>query len=166
MNIAYVEYDFPAPKGIGPWSAVEDKDGMLWIPYYGRGNEVVRLDPETAELTAFPLPIAKGGRHSFGEFPAPTATSGSPSWRSAGSGSLIPTTGKITEFQNTPLPDGRKTTAHTVRMDDSGRVWASGGPAISMLDPKTNEFKHFDVAGTYGIVVGQNGDVWFTVLQA
>ncbi len=39
MNIAYVEYDFVAPKGLGPWSAVEDKNGMFWIPYYGRGNE-------------------------------------------------------------------------------------------------------------------------------
>jgi cytochrome c5 len=35
MNIAYVEYDFPPIKGQGPWSAVEDKDGMFWIPYYG-----------------------------------------------------------------------------------------------------------------------------------
>jgi hypothetical protein len=29
MNIAYVEYDFPAPGGMGPWSAAEDKDGKL-----------------------------------------------------------------------------------------------------------------------------------------
>jgi hypothetical protein len=29
MNIAYVEYDFAAPNGMGPWSAVEDKDGMM-----------------------------------------------------------------------------------------------------------------------------------------
>ena len=65
MNIAYVEYEFVAPNGMGPWSAVEDKDGMLWIPYYGRGNEVVRLDPKTAELTRFPLGFAKkAGIHS------------------------------------------------------------------------------------------------------
>ena len=57
MNIAYVEYDFAGSKGLGPWSAVEDKDGMMWIPYYGRGNEVVRLNPKTAELTRFPLPF-------------------------------------------------------------------------------------------------------------
>ena len=70
MNIAYVEYDFVAPNGMGPWSAVEDKDGMMWIPYYGRGNEVVRLNPDTAELTRFPLPFPRtAGIHSA--VPAP-----------------------------------------------------------------------------------------------
>ena len=48
LNIVYVEYDFPAELGMGPWSAVEDKDGKLWIPYYGKGNSVVKLDPKTA----------------------------------------------------------------------------------------------------------------------
>ena len=65
MNIAYVEYDFAGANGLGPWSAVEDKDGMMWIPYYGRGNEVVRLNPKTAEMTRFPLPYSKtAGIHS------------------------------------------------------------------------------------------------------
>ena len=75
MNIAYVEYDFGADNGMGPWSAVEDKDGMFWIPYYGRGNAVVRLDPKTAELTQFPLPapkMAATGIHSA--VPSPDGT--------------------------------------------------------------------------------------------
>ena len=59
MNIAYVEYDMPAPLGMGPWSGVEDRDGKIWIPYYGRGNEVIRLDPDTAEMTHFKLPFAR-----------------------------------------------------------------------------------------------------------
>jgi hypothetical protein len=59
LNIAYVEYDFHPDRGQGPWSAVEDKDGMMWIPYYGRGNQVVKLNPETAELTRFRLPFDK-----------------------------------------------------------------------------------------------------------
>ncbi len=29
MNIAYVEYDFHGDNGLGPWSAVEDKDGNV-----------------------------------------------------------------------------------------------------------------------------------------
>ena len=46
---------------------------MFWIPYYGRGNEVVRLNPKTAELTRFPLPFAKtAGIHSA--IPAPDGT--------------------------------------------------------------------------------------------
>ncbi len=161
MNIAYVEYDFAAPLGIGPWSAVEDKDGMMWIPYYGRGNEVVRLDPKTGELTRFPLPFTKtAGIHSA--VPARDGTVWFTEAALGRIGQLNPVTKEITEHQNSPLPDGRRTGAHTVRVDDYGRVWSSGGPAITMFDPKTEEFKHFDLGGTYGNVVGKDGEQWFT----
>jgi virginiamycin B lyase len=161
MNIAYVEYNFAAPKGMGPWSAAEDKDGMLWIPYYGRGNEVVRLNPQTGEFARFPLPFAQtAGIHSA--VPARDGTVWFTEAALGRMGHLNPLTKELKEYQNPPLPDGRRTTAHTIRVDDSGRVWASGGPAITMLDPKTEEFKHFDLGGTYANVVGRNGDQWFT----
>ncbi|HLH99113.1 MAG TPA: carboxypeptidase regulatory-like domain-containing protein [Xanthobacteraceae bacterium] len=161
MNIAYVEYDFHGDNGLGPWSAVEDKDGMMWIPYYGRGNEVVRLNPKTAELTRFPLPFSRtAGVHSV--IPSPDGTV----WLTEASlgriAQLNPATGQYTEYQNTPLPDGKRTGSHTIRVDEHGMVWVSGGPAISEFDPKTEQFKHFDVGGTYGNVRGQNGDEWFT----
>jgi virginiamycin B lyase len=161
MNIAYVEYDFVAPNGMGPWSAVEDKDGMMWIPYYGRGNEVVRLNPDTAELTRFPLPFPRtAGIHSA--VPAPDGSI----WFTEAAlnriGRLDPATKEIKQFQNTPLADGRRTGVHTVRVDEKGLVWVSGGPAISLFDPKYEKFEHFDLGGTYGNVSGQNGDQWFT----
>src|SRR3984893_12138005 len=144
MNIAYVEYDCAGSKVLGPWSAVEDKDGMFWIPYYGRGNEVVRLNPKSAELTRFPLPFAKtAGIHSA--VPAPDGSVWVTEAALGRIGQLNPATKEITEFQNSPLPDGRRTGTHTVRVDEAGRVWSSGGPAISMLDPSTREFKHFDL---------------------
>ena len=161
MNIAYVEYDFAGANGLGPWSAVEDKDGMMWIPYYGRGNEVVRLNPKTAELTRFPLPSSEAaGVHSV--IPARDGTVWFTEAERGKIGQLDPATKEITEYQNTPLPDGKRTGTHTIRVDERGMVWVSGGPAISMFDPKTEEFKHFDVGGTYGNVLGQNGDEWFT----
>jgi len=161
MNIAYVEYEFPAAKGLGPWSAVEDKNGMMWIPYYGRGNEVVRLNPKTAEMTKFSLPFAKtAGIHSA--VPAPDGSVWFTEAAMGKIGRLDPATNQIVEYQNSPLPNGRKTGTHTVRVDDKGRIWSSGGPAISMFDPLTKEFSHFDLGATYGNVVGQNGDEWFT----
>ena len=161
MNIAYVEYDFPPIKGQGPWSAVEDKDGMFWIPYYGRGNEVVRLNAKTAELTRFPLPFTKtAGIHSA--VPAPDGTVWFTEAALGKFGHLNPTTKEIVEYQNTPLPDGTATGTHTVRVDEQGRVWLSGGPAITMFDPATKKFSHFDLGNTYGNVVGHNGDEWFT----
>ena len=163
MNIVYVEYDFDLGNGMGPWSAAEDKNGMFWIPYYGRGNSVVRLDPNTAELKEFPLPspkLASTGVHSA--VPAPDGTVWFTEFAAGRIAHLDPRTGMVIEYQDTPLPDGKRTTAHTIRVDDSGRVWASGGPAISLFDPKYEEFKHFDLGGTYGNVVGRNGDQWFT----
>jgi virginiamycin B lyase len=161
MNIAYVEYDFPAPNGHGPWSAVEDKDGMLWIPYYGHGNQVVRLNPKTAELTRFSVPESvAAGIHSA--YPARDGTVWFTEAALGRIGHLDPVTKEVTEYQNSPMPDGRRTGTHTVRVDGRGLVWVSGGPAISLFDPKTETFTHFDLGGTYGNVEGQNGDEWFT----
>ena len=141
-NIVYVEYDFAADGGMGPWSAVEDKDGKLWIPYYGRGNKVVRLDPEYRRADAVPAALLRRTPQpaSIRSFRLPTGRSGSPRSRPGRIGQLDPSTGKVTEHQNPPLPNGRRTTAHTVRVDEAGRVWASGGPAISMFDPKYERF--------------------------
>jgi virginiamycin B lyase len=165
MNIAYVEYDFEAPNGMGPWSAVEDKQGMLWIPYYGRGNAVVRLDPKTGEQTQFPLGFTKkAGIHSA--VPSIDGTVWFTEAALGRIGRLDPQTKQITEYQNKPLPDGTRTGAHTIRVDERGLVWVSGGPAISMFDPKTEQFRHFDLGGTYGNVVGGNGEQWFTSFRA
>ena len=69
MKIVFVEYETPGPNRM-PWSAYPDQEGKFWIPYYGRGNEVVRLNSKTGELTRFPLPFAKTpGIHSA--VPAP-----------------------------------------------------------------------------------------------
>jgi virginiamycin B lyase len=162
MNIVYVEYDFAGTKGLGPWSAVEDKDGMFWIPYYGRGNEVVRLNPKTAELTRFPLPFEKtAGIHSV--IPAPDGTVWFTEAALGGIGHLNPATKEITEYRD-KTPDGRPIGKHTVRLDEAGNVWTSGGP-ISRFDQTTKEFSHYNTPGTYGNVVGQNGDEWFTVFH-
>jgi virginiamycin B lyase len=124
---------------------------------------VVRLDPKTAEMTQFPLPapkMAATGIHSA--VPSPDGTVWFTELATGRIGHLNPLTREITEYQNSPLPDGKRTTAHTIRVDEGGRVWASGGPAISMFDPKYEQFTHFDLGGTYGNMVGHDGDQWFT----
>ena len=77
MNIAYVEYDFSrALNGMGPWSAVEDKEGMMWIPDDGRGNAVVRLDPEHRRADLVSARLRQEGWHPFGWCLASMAASG------------------------------------------------------------------------------------------
>lgn len=134
---------------------------MIWIPYYGRGNEVVRLDPKTAELKRFPLPFEKtAGIHSA--VPAPDGTVWFTEAALGGIGHLNPATGEITEYRD-KSPDGRPIGKHTIRVDETGHIWTSGG-FIARFDQRTKEFTHFDTLGSYGNVVGKNGDEWFTVL--
>ena len=161
-NIVYVEYDFGGTRGIGPWSAAPDKDGNMWIPYYGRGNEVVRLNPKTAELTRFPLSTDKtAGIHSA--IPAPDGTVWFTEVNFGAIAHLDPKTKEIVEYRDTS-PDGKRIGKHTVRVDADGNVWSSGGP-ISKFDPKTKEFSHFNTPGTYGNEPDGKGNEWFTVFR-
>ncbi len=49
MKIVYVEYELPGPNRM-PWSAVPDKDGNFWMPYYGTANRIGKLDPKTGAV--------------------------------------------------------------------------------------------------------------------
>jgi len=168
MNIVYVEYDMPAPSRM-PFSAAPDKNGLLWIPDFGLANKITRLDPKTGEMKDFSIPFAgTGGVHS-----AVPAADGSVWIAEQGPnriGRWDPATEKITEYQDAYLPgkegieDGGS--KHTIRIDPSGKVWATGVPLVR-FDPETGKFARV-VEGeyTYDVKLDQNGDAWFTSIIA
>jgi virginiamycin B lyase len=164
MNIVYVEYDMPGPSRM-PFSAAPDKNGYLWIPDFGVANKITRLDPKTGEMKDFPVPnIGTAAVHSA--VPAPDGSV----WLAEQGANKIarwdPSTEKITEYQDAYLPgkegieDGGS--KHTIRIDPSGKVWASGVP-LTRFDPETGKFARF-VEGEYAYDVkpDKNGDAWFT----
>ncbi len=165
MNIVYVEYDMPGPSRM-PFSAAPDKNGYLWIPNFGVANKITRLDPKTGEMQDFPVPnIGTAGVHS-----AVPALDGSVWLAEQGSnkvGRWDPATQKITEYQDAYLPgkegieDGGS--KHTIRLDPSGKVWASGG-LLARFDPETGKFTHFAEHDgyVYDVKPDAKGDVWFT----
>ncbi len=165
MNIVYVEYDMPGPSRM-PFSAAPDKDGYLWIPDFGVANKITRLDPKTGEMQDFPVPnVGTAAIHS-----AVPAADGSVWLAEQGSnkiGRWDPATQKITEYQDAYLPgkegieDGGS--KHTIRIDPSGKVWASGIPLTS-FDPETRKFTRYDSGGgyIYDVKPDKNGDAWFT----
>jgi virginiamycin B lyase len=163
MNIVYVEYDVSGSKGL-PWSAAPDKDGNLWIPFYGRGNEVARLNPKTAEVTRFPLPFDEtAGVHSA--VPASDGMVYFTEFALNRLAKLDPRTGKITEFQDSGEVPGERPDKHTVRIDAKGNLWSSGSP-VTKYDPETGKFTHFmEVPSSYGITFDRDGNVWFCVLK-
>src|SRR6267378_3253857 len=163
MNIVYVEYDVSGSKGL-PWSASPDKDGNFWMPYYGRGNEVARLNPTTGEVKHFSLPFEEtAGVHSVVR--APDGMVYFTEFALNKLAKLDPSTGKITEFPDSFTMPDRRADKHTVRVDAKGNLWSSGSP-LSKYDQETGKYTHFmEVPSSYGITFDKDGNVWFCVLQ-
>src|SRR5580704_6635139 len=164
MNIVYVEYDMPAPSRM-PFSAAPDKNGFLWIPDFGQANKITRPDPKTGEMKDFSIPFTgTGGGHSA--VPSPDGSVWIAEQGSNRIGKWDPATQKITEYQDAYLPgkegieDGGS--KHTIRVDPSGKVWATGVPLVR-FDPETGKFARV-VEGeyTYDVKLDKNGDAWFT----
>jgi len=150
MKIVYVEYELPGPDRM-PWSAAPDKDGNLWMPYYGKANMIGRLNPNTAEVKEFPLPHQiPAGVHSA--VPAPDGTVWLTEQGTNRLGKWDPATEKITEFQD----DIGK---HTARVAPNGQIFFSGGQGS--FDPETKKFTHYDPSGAYGIALDPQGNVWY-----
>jgi len=148
-----------------PFSATPDKNGYLWIPNAGVANKITRLDPKTGEMQDFSVPnVGTAGVHST--IPAADGSVWLAEQGSNKLGKWDPNTQKITEYQDAYLP-GKEGIAlggekHTLRLDPSGNVWASGVP-LTKFDPETGKFTRFDeVATAYDVKPDKNGDVWFT----
>ncbi len=164
MKIAYVEYDMPGPSRM-PFSAAPAKDGSVWIPNFGIGNKITRLDPKTGEMQDFPVPnVGTAAVHSA--IAAPDGSVWLTEQASDKLGRWDPATQKITEYQDAYLPgkEGREDggSRHTVRIDAKGMVWSSGYP-LTRFDPETKKFYDFpEAAHTYSLDFDQAGNVWFT----
>ena len=165
LNIVYVEYDMPGPSRM-PFSAAPDKKGYMWIPNFGVANKITRLDPKTGEMQDFPVPnVGTAGVHSA--VPAPDGSVWLAEQGPNKVGRWDPETQKVTEYQDQYLPgqegieDGGS--KHTIRIDPSGKVWASGVP-LTRFDPETKKFTRFDheIGYVYDVKPDKNGDVWFT----
>jgi virginiamycin B lyase len=155
LRIVYVEYDTPGPNRM-PWSAHPDKDGTLWVPYYGRANKIANLNPVTGVMTEYPVPnMGTAAIHSA--VPHPDGSVWLTEQGSNKLGRWDPQTKQIIEYQDT-------VDKHTVRIDPrTGMVWSTG--ALTVFDPKTEKFTHIpEVPTCYGIALDQAGNAWFTEL--
>lgn len=163
-NIIYVEYDMPGPSRM-PFSAAPDKNGYVWIPNFGVANKITRLDPKTGEMQDFWVPnVGTATIHSA--VPGPDGAVWLTETEPNKIGRWEPGTQKITEFQDQYLPGKEGNVGggskHTIRLDPSGNVWASGSP-LTRFDPETKKFTRFEeLVGVYDVKPDKNGDVWFT----
>lgn len=166
MNIVYVEYDLAGPNRM-PWSAAPDKEGIVWMPFYGRQNKFGRLDPVTGGTLEYTVPN-EGTALLHSAYPAPDGTVWGAEFGANKLARLDPQTGKIVEYQDAYLPGKEGTiqggSKHTVRVGTDGVAWSSGFP-VSRFDPNTKDFKHFE-DGTYGVTLDKDNNCWFTEYSA
>jgi virginiamycin B lyase len=163
-SIAYVEYDMPGPSRM-PFSAAPAKDGSVWIPNFGIGNKITRLNPKTAEMQDFPVPN-EGTAAVHSAIAAPDGSVWLTEQASDKLGRWDPITQKVTEYQDAYAAgmEGREDggSRHTVRIDSKGMVWSSGYP-LTRFDPETGKFNDFpEAAHTYSLDFDKDENVWFT----
>ena len=165
MKIVYVEYEMPGPNR-HPFSATPDRNGFLWLPFFGRANKIGRLDPNSGTIEEFPVPNKDtAGIHSV--IPASDGTVWIAEQAANKVGKWDPKTREVTEYQDSYAPglqgleDGGS--KHTVRVDPTGKVWGTGvRSTLTAFDPKTREFTHFrEVLSPYGVEIDNEGSAWF-----
>jgi streptogramin lyase len=166
MNIVYVEYDLPGPNRM-PWSAVPDKEGSIWMPYYGGANKIGKLDPETGNVKEYEVPNPNAvGIHSA--YPGPDGNVWLGEFGINKIGKFDPKTEKLTEYADAYTAGKEGLVAggskHTVRVGTDGIAWSSG-TRISRLDPTTGKFTDLGEP-TYGVEVDKDGNCWFSEYSA
>ena len=139
-------------------------DGTVW----GRdSSNATKLDPKTGETVKYPFPKQLPGIPWSLRFYGVEADSQgnlyNASLQSGLIGELNAKTGQWALYP-TPTPDSGPRRAD---MDRHDRFWFAEYYAgkIGMFDPKTKQFKEWDVpptpwSGPYDVVVDKNGEVW------
>jgi streptogramin lyase len=154
-RIVVTEYDLPRPT-IEPHDVVVDAQGIVWYSNFGE-QTLGRLDPKTAKVTEYPVPVLKDG--------FPTGTLGlqfdqeGNLWLGLmNQGGLAKFEPRRQKFQSWILPREWNNDATQVNMvhpeqaSVDGRIWLEnhGYTMILRMDLRTGAFEPFEpFKGTY-----------------
>ena len=137
-KITFLEWDVPT-LGQRPRDPLMTPDGMIW--WAGMyGSLIGRLDPETGEITEYPMPDpAARDPHT------PVVTNNGDIWftiqNSNMLGRLVPDTGDV-RLTDMPTEDARP---YGIKEDSNGMLWIAyrGAPKIARVDPDSWEIVEF-----------------------
>ena len=154
-------------RPMGPQALQFDARGLLWFTA-AIGGRIGRLDPNTGRVQTWPVPALQAGTT-----PAPfslTVTRDGQVWfgylTGGAVGRLDPATGKVALY---PLADSQAE-IFSMAHDARGRIWFTeiAPGKLGVVDGATGRITEFPVptvadhpAALYGLVVTQNGDIWF-----
>ena len=166
MNIVYVEYDLPGPNRM-PWSAAPDKDGIVWMPFYGKPTRSAASIRKPAKPRNIPFPI-RIPPCCTPFFLLPTVPSGAPSSALTSLCVSIPKPVRSANIRTRISPARKAASRVAVSIPSASAPTALPGPAatpVSRFDPATKQFTHFQ-DGTYGVTLDKDNNCWFTEYNA
>lgn len=147
-RVVITEFDLPRPETL-PHDAAADADGMVWYNDFG-SHVLGMLDPRTAKVVEYPLPITKPGA-PLGSLDLVLDKQGNIWLGTMYQGSLAKFDRKTKSFQTWGSPtfkerdEARIAMVMPVNHDVDGQVWI-GGDNEYQVDVKTGEWKTVDYA--------------------
>ena len=145
-RVIVTEYDLPRPEAM-PHDVAVDKNGLAW--YADFGSQVLGvLDPKTAKVTDYPMPITKPGA-PLGSLDLVLDKQGNVWMGTMYQGSLAKFDVNTRTFQTWGSPtyeqrdEARIAMVMPINYDVDGQVWI-GGDSEYQVDVKTGQWKPVD----------------------
>lgn len=174
----FTEWTLPKQLG-GIATAKADSKGMIWFPS-GQSGSLGRLDPRTGEVQSWKVPT---GETEKGEEPPlhdVLIDKEDNVWLTGGGkNKIFRFDSKALRFSGWDIPKEYGLKPHTGELDRDGNFWftmQTGKPGkgwVNKLDPRTGkvtpyptkaDFPHPYGPEPYGLVIDNQGIVWFTEL--
>ena len=157
-EIAFKEWQVPT-LGQRSRDPVEAADRSIW--WAGQwGNLLGRIDPESGEMTEYPLPAGAMPHTVLLDDAGQVWYTGN---KNATIGRLDPETGEVTEY---PMPDPAAKDPHTAVFDREGILWFTLqlSNMVGRLDPVSGDVKLVTMptpsSRPYGIKIDAAGALW------
>ena len=176
-QVIVTEYDLPRAV-IEPHDVIVDSQGMAWYSNFGEQN-IGRLDPKTAKVTEFPVPILKPG-FPTGNLGLQFDEDGAIWLAAMNQGGIAKFDTKTEKFRTWTLPPEWNNAAtqvnmvHPERSSVDGKVWLEnhGYTMILRMDLASGTFEPFEpfkgafekgeVHNIYDVVPDSKNNAYFT----
>ena len=153
--------EYLLPDGTYPHSVTLDSAGIPWL-LGNKNGTLQRLDPESGEITVFPMPDPAAKDPHTGEFDQKGRLIFTLQ-QSNRVGRFDPATGAIDLIEL----DRPKSRPYGIKFDAAGQAWVAcnGGPCLYRIDPNTLSQTRIDLPNQESHVrrldVADDGSVWY-----